>query len=410
MKRAHQNLISRCLSRSCILTVTISTLTAATAYANLDSSYLISSAPTGSLLGYAPGIRTAVTVNNLEGELRVCSKAKVNYQILDVDGDWDRPFMDENKEGTQNSITWWFESATGERIQVDKRSLGINPDSTEDQTVIVIPAYVKDAINGSNLLPTVGGKLSYEIRPYTSLASSPDSSAAPLMVEDLSQAYYLKMAEIPGYNPANEGNEPHNLPIGFIQLQVTVPNPNPLSPGVLMPGLTLIEGQSFIKEVSILPGKPEDCQVEDGSFQVSIFDGQGKPIEDYFTVNNHYKANVELNGKKLRQEDLVDNQLVWRLFKPTPGSSCDIQNSEERNDENCFFSEMYTEMDSFREGQQRVKHYFNEYGELEYSEFFTQRENSDASERLKQRAPNFSEQGYFVGVSLMSKSKTQSSY
>ncbi|SES64929.1 hypothetical protein [Thorsellia anophelis] len=404
MKRLHQNMKLGCISRACILTFTISTLTTLTAYANLDQAYQISSGATGELLGYAPGIRTAITVNNLDGELRVCSKAKVHYQVLDVDGDWDRPFMENNREGTQNSITWWFESASGERIQVDKRSLGIDPDSRVDQTVITIPKYVKDALDDSNIVPVEGGVLSYDIRPYTPLDSSPDTSSHPLQVKDFSRAYYLRMAEIPGYFEVSDINEPHDLPIKFIELQVSVPNPNPLSPGILMPGLTIPNGHSFIKEINILPANPEDCDVEDGSFTVNILDDEGKPIENYFTVNNRYTAaDVELNGKKLRREDLIDSQLVWRLFKPVEGSSCDIQNPQDREKLECFISETYTETDLFDEGGKRVQHHFNELGELEYSEFFTQRSNLDASDKLRSKGPNYSEQGYFIGVSFLSK-------
>ncbi|MFC0180787.1 hypothetical protein [Thorsellia kenyensis] len=367
--------------------------------ANFDKEYDIKSQATGPLLGHAPGIRTALSVNNLEGSLRVCSKAKVNYQILDLDGDWDRPFMEENREGTQTSIVWWFQLPnSNEKIQVLKSSLGIDPNSRTDQTQIQIPSHIKDAITG-NIYPTEGGKLWYQIKPYTALETTPDTSTDFIEAVDVTKAYYLRMAENPGYIDIQEK---HEMPINFIQLPFVVPNPNPLSEGIPVVGLVLPSEYSFINSPIIGKANENDCYVDE-VFTANITDNQGNLIEDFFVVNGHYQAEVKLNGKNILDTQLIERQIVWHLFSPVEGSSCDINNEEDRKNSECFVSHIYTGDDKNEDGTYRVLHHFNEIGELTYSEFFTQRTNKDAAELIQQTEPNFSEQGFFVGISLINK-------
>lgn len=360
----------------------------------------MTTAATGPLIGHAPGIRTVVTVDNPDGELRVCSEAKINYQILDMDGDWDRAFTSNNKEGTQNSIKWWFQPQdSNKKILVAKQSLGINIHSEIDQTVIIVPKYIEDELTGE-IHETLGGELSFEIRPYTGLATLPDTSNTSLKVEDLTKAYYLKMAEVPGLDVEQDTLA---LDISFITSVLIMPHQNPLAPTLSLPGLHLNQNSSFIKTVKILPTVDEDCDSKT-VFEAEIVDAKGNPIEDNFTVDSQYIANIKINGRQLKEVDLIDKDLVWRLFKPVNREQCDIYNLDDRNNEMCFITESYSQHDHFGNGEKRVNHYFNEQGELLYSEFFTQHQNSDASEKLQNTQPNFSEQGYFVGVSLISKS------
>lgn len=360
----------------------------------LDPAYDIVTTSTGSVIGHAPGIRTVTSIDKPDGILKVCSTLKVHYQILDKDGDWDRPFYSNMKEGTQNSITWWFKAKNSEEpIQVDKRSLSIDPDSESDQTQIVIPSYIKNALT-EEYIPTVGGTLWYQIQPYTDIATIPDTSDKPLYVNSLDKAYHLEMAEQPGLNIQQNQFE-HN--VDFITQPFLISNPNEYSKNVYVPGLVLSQEQFFIKNKEI---HESDCEINPDEFEVTFFNENDEVVDGHFKVNSEYKAEIKLKGRPINKGQLIDSQITWNLYQPKENSRCDITISQDRKDPNCFTHAKYKQDDIFEGGENRVINSYDQFDNLLFSKFYTQKNNNDAKEVLRQTQPNFSEQGYYITVSL----------
>lgn len=162
---------------------------------NLDkaSSSIVSMA-TAELIGHSPGIRTIATVNNTNGTLSICSTVQVNYQILDIDGDWDNPFNIEGAQdgqgntyvhqGTKDSINWFVSDDDGRQYPLDLNELG------GYASKITLPTQA--TINGEKR--TIAGmKLGYHIKPYTMQGSNPYTFPTddPVSVTDLSKIFYV---------------------------------------------------------------------------------------------------------------------------------------------------------------------------------------------------------------------------
>ncbi|SET16037.1 hypothetical protein [Thorsellia anophelis] len=250
---------------------------------NKEASAIVSMA-TGELIGHTPGIRSVTTVNNDIGAVRVCSIVRINYQIIDIDGDWDNPYTIYDVPdgqggtyvhmGTKEGITWWLINDAGEKIQIDVNELG------GESTAIMIPEQL--TINGERR-STVGYQLAYQITPYTMVGSWPYTlaTADPIDALDITQAYLL---------------EP----------ELTAKDAKAMAPqavfetlvygGLSFPGMSALnEKEQFITHAVIEPGlNGESCTVVDGRlkqrFKIKAVDDAGNFIDEFAPAQSYQFA------------------------------------------------------------------------------------------------------------------------
>lgn len=385
-----------------------------------DDSSSIVSAATGPVAGNYPGIRTAATVNNLNDELRVCATVKVNFQILDIDGDWDQEktlpnAVDGNTTyqhlSTTDTIKWFFiDPDTNEKMfitQEMRQELGLTRNE-----LFTIPEQIN--FNGT-MRSTIGLSLGYEITPWTMYGSVPRTlgeipysefelspDIKPIVVEDITAAYRLAPNSF-------DGELTEKLSINTI----TVPDPET---AFNYSGLTLSQTNgpiSFIKNRIIQPANPDDCIIETNEkYQIQIFDTVTNKVllenEDAF-VNREYTVKIgvwnETTQQYEDQTESLNDYITWSLYQfDESGNVIDIVKHMTANGYMNVpeESEKLAAFDPNAEGiftkDENIQNRFTMGNNMTFK---TQENNENTVNILKDKGPNFSEQGLKMRVYLV---------
>lgn len=411
-----------------------------------DESSSIVSATTGPVQGNAPGIRTIALVNNgkdklVRGKLSMCSTVTVNYQILDIDGDWD-PVKDSNwtSEGLriQNADETYWHKKTSDTIvwkltDENNNVMLLGKEDADgffksDETGIIrngrLSFKIPTTINFNGEVRTTKGlKLSYEITPWTMYGSFPRTLGEPvdsplsdeylselnrsdvvIEVNDITQG--MRLAPEQAKDGASKAKE--------IPSDAFKSNDDFAIAEINYEGLpaSVFEKNAFITENVIVEG--ECLPVDLDKIEIKIFEINPKDpnqltevTNSKYYVNREYKAQVSVynpiteayEDKTEQLKDFVtwglyevqDNQMIDRVKFMTAKGIMDVPSTDE---ELKLFDPRTA---SFKDNTSVSSHFRTDDNTI----FKTQTTNSDSVDLLQDKRPNFSEQSLKLRVDLV---------
>ncbi|MFC0178736.1 hypothetical protein [Thorsellia kenyensis] len=224
------------------------------------------------LLGTSPGIRTIAMVDNSQGQLETCSRVSVNYQVIDIDGDWDASKTEMNALSEDKTFTYIHYKTS------DKILFGFLPkNGGYDDIIWVTTEHPEISISSNKVvleipptlnvdgvkISTVGMKVVYQITPWTMIGSMPFTLKYddPVFVDDLSKGKFLE----PGSDSGDMSLE--YSPQWFMQDLVRGE--------FTFPGLSqkLLEKRSFITSLGteIKEGNTNNCSQNNQIITVKIY-------------------------------------------------------------------------------------------------------------------------------------------
>ncbi|MFC0178741.1 hypothetical protein [Thorsellia kenyensis] len=386
------------------------------------------SVATKSMIGTSPGVRTIATVNNDLGELRACSTVTINYQIIDIDGDWDSDKTYDNVpdgEGgtyihnkTSDTIEWSIKLQTGYgEIIVPLVGTEFISLISNDKLELKIPETIN--VDGTEY-STIGSSIIYQLIPHTMIGSNPFYPAAYdyVVVDDLTQGKFLMPGEASGANATYITSNQILNDVKDIEVdtQTKLNNQHYLTfPG--LPNPDVIENRSFILNNVIKSGDPNDCLVQEKTVEVEIYEAadpkkvnviqpgawSGRPT---IFVKNRYQAEIRVkdkngNKRKLTRKEFenIQNPFTWNVYYTTDSGNCSVSD-ENAKIEGCLSKEAFNiateEFDQTRFGAVFVKE--DGIDVLDYAWIDLQKVNQD--DLLKNKSEEGSEQGAILSVSF----------
>lgn len=284
--------------------------------------------PTAPVLGHAPGIRTFAKITDLANgitdtrnggsasvNLSICDTVQAQYQILDIDGDWDllTSATDRSTVSTKNSIVWFFNDGTQDWV--------VPNDMLDDPSILKLYDglfIVAQDGSSANLREWIRNKtaentnvrLGYRIMPVTAVGSPayPTDKNGPfsVKVDDLSKLFELPAATEPG------DSNTQDLSTSVIK--------NDISES----GITLATDQYFISDStinfddSISCGEPQTEQRTKFKIRYYLADGKnagkqvtwlatGRKYEVHFFYSDTGFSDPLVEGTDITEELLKDD-------------------------------------------------------------------------------------------------------